>query len=363
MTLATTAEAAAAVAPRPVSGPQVWYGPEMARRRAEWTRPLSPAELGELEAAVRALDSAGVDVAAIGPGHLPLPGLRPLVEQARRALLEGAGFILIRGLPVERWTPRQCAIAYVGLGVQIGEPVSQNAMGHVLGHVKDIGVDYAKPTGRGYQTAARLPYHTDSSDVVGLLCLRPAKAGGLSSIASSAAIHNEMLARGRPDLVAALMRPVHRDRRGEVPEGGREWYAVPVFNPTPGGGLATTYVRSAMRKAQRFPEVPRLTAEVEEACDLLDELAESPAVHLDMEFRPGDVQLLSNHWVLHSRTAFEDFPEPGRRRHLLRLWLACEDGPALPEAFTRDWQGATAKGRPAGIRVPGVPPNAPLDAA
>jgi hypothetical protein len=222
-------------------------------------------------------------------------------------------------------------------------------------------VDYARPTGRGYQTAARLPYHTDSSDVVGLLCLKPSRAGGLSSIASSAAIHNAMLRRD-PRLVAALMRPVYRDRRGEVPEGARDWYAVPVFNPTPDGGLVTTYVRSAMRKAQRFEEVPRLTPEIEAACDLLDSLSESPEIHLDMEFRPGDIQFLSNHWILHSRTAFEDFPEPERRRHLFRLWLACEDGPAVPEAFTAHWQGATAKGRPAGIRVPGVPLNAPLDA-
>jgi TfdA family taurine catabolism dioxygenase TauD len=347
--------------PRPAAGPFVWTGPEM-RRRTDWIRALTGAEIAELEAAVAALDATGMDIAAIGPESLRVPGLAPLVAEARDALLRGRGFILIRGVPVDRWTPRKCAIAYFGLGAKIGEPVSQNAAGHILGHVKDIGVDYAKPTGRGYQTAARLPYHTDSSDVVGLLCLKPSKAGGLSSIASSAAIHNEMLRR-RPDLVAALMRPVYRDRRGEVPARAREWYAVPVFNPTPDGGLVTTYVRSAMRKAQRFPEVPRLTPEVEAACDLLDELAESPAIHLDMEFRPGDIQLLSNHWVLHSRTAFEDFPEPERRRHLFRLWLACEGGPALPEAFTRDWQGATAKGRPAGIRVPGVPLNAPLDAA
>ena len=350
-----------AVSPRPVTGPFVWTGPEMQRRRDEWIRDLTPAQIAELEAAVAALDATGIDIAGIGPDDLRAPSLAPLVAEARQALTRGRGFILIRGVPVDLWSPRQCAIAYFGLGAKIGEPVSQNAMGHILGHVKDVGVDYARPTGRGYQTAARLPYHTDSSDVVGLLCLKPSRAGGLSSIASSAAIHNEMLRRD-PTLVAALMQPVHRDRRGEVPAGAREWYAVPVFNPTPDGGLVTTYVRSAMRKAQRFDDVPRLTPEIEAACDLLDSLAESPEIHLDMEFRPGDIQFLSNHWVLHSRTAFEDFAEPERRRHLFRLWLACADGPMVPEAFTAHWQGATASGRPAGIRVPGVPLNAPLDA-
>ncbi len=346
---------------RPVSGPFVWYGPEMAQRPEEWIRPLTAAEIAELEEAVARLDATGKDIAAIGPDDLSVPGLAPLVAQVKEAVLRGRGFILIRGVPVERWTKRQCAIAYFGLGAKIGEPVSQNAKGHILGHVKDIGVDYAAPTGRGYQTAARLPYHCDSSDVVGLLCLKPAKSGGLSSIVSSGALYNEMLKR-RPDLLAELVKPVYRDRRGEVPEGAEPWYAVPVFNLMPDGGLIATYVRSAMRKAQRFPEVPRITPELDAACDLLDSLAEDPAIHLDMEFRPGDIQFLSNHWIMHSRTAFEDWPEPERRRHLFRLWLACEDGPALPEVYTRHWQGATAKGRPAGIRVPGVALNAPLEA-
>jgi hypothetical protein len=276
-------------------------------------------------------------------------------------VLQETGFILVRGVPVERWSVRQCAIAYFGLGAMLGEPVSQNAKGHILGHVKNIGADYAQATSRGYQTAARLPYHTDSSDIVALLCLKPSRSGGLSSIASSATIYNEMLKR-RPDLVAELTRPVYRDRRGEVPAGAEEWYAVPVFNLMPGGGLVTTYVRSAMRKAQRFPAVPRITPELEAACDLFDQLAESPDIHLDMEFHPGDIQFLNNHWIMHSRTAYEDFAEPERRRHLLRLWLACDDGPPLPEVFLNAWQGTTGRGRPAGIRVPGIALNAPLDA-
>jgi hypothetical protein len=235
-------------------------------------------------------------------------------------------------------------------------------MGHILGHVKDRGGDYAKPTHRGYQTAARLPYHCDASDVVGLLCLQPSKEGGKSSLVSSWALYNEMLSR-HPDLLPELVQPAFRDRRGEVPEGADPWYAVPIFNPMPDGGLVASYVRSAMRKAQRFPEVPRTTPALEAACDALDVLAEDPAIHLDMDFQRGDIQFVSNHWIMHSRTAFEDFPEPEHRRHLYRLWLACPDGPALPEVYTRAWQGATQTGRPAGIRVPGVDLSAPLDAS
>jgi hypothetical protein len=352
----------APVAPtwRSVSGRHVWLGPEMAQRTG-WIRQLTTAEIAAFETAVARLDASGIDIAAIGATDMDAPGLRALGDEISHAVLHDTGFILVRGVPVERWTPRQCAIAYFALGTMIGEPVSQNAMGHILGHVKDIGYDYQRPSHRGYQTAARLPYHCDSSDIVALLCVKPARAGGLSSIVSSGAIYNRML-QCRPDLVGALTQPVYRDRRDEVPAGADPWYAVPVFNPLPDGSLVTTYVRSAIRKAQRFPDVPRLTPDVEEACDLLDSLAESPEIHLDMEFLPGDMQFLNNHWILHSRTAFEDFAEPERRRHLFRLWLACADGPALPEAFTRVWQGATAQGRPAGIHVAGVRLNAPLDA-
>jgi hypothetical protein len=345
---------------KPVLGPFNWNGPEMAQR-TDWIRPLTSEEIAELETAVLRLDATGIDIADIGPNDLQVPGLQPLVEEMKRYTLREIGFILVRGVPVERWTTRQCAIAFFGLGAKIGEPVSQNAKGHILGHVKDIGRDYAKATSRGYQTSARLGYHSDASDIVALLCLKRSKSGGLSTIVSSPAIYNEML-KQQPDLAAALAGPIYRDRRGEVPEGGGEWCVVPVFNPMPDGGLVTNYARLTVEKAQRFPEVPRLTPEIVAAFDLLDSLAASPEFYLDMEFLPGDMQFLNNHWTLHSRTAYEDFPEPENRRHLFRLWLACDDGPAVPDAYTKVWQGATSKGRPAGIRVPGVKLNAPLEA-
>lgn len=346
---------------KPVGGDAVWYGADMARR-SDWSRDFTQSELAALDSAARALDESGMDIAAIDRSCFPSHGLESLLTDIVRQVRDGPGFILLRGLPVDRWTRRQAAIAYFGLGTLLGEVCSQNAMGHVLGHVKDIGRDYAKATERGYQTAARLPYHSDAADIVGLLCLAPAKSGGLSSIAAAGTIYNEMLEL-RPELAAELAKPVYRDRRGEVPQGADPWYAVPVFNPMPDGRLVTTYVRSAMRKAQRFPDVPRMTQALEDACDLLDRLAARPDIHLDMDFRPGDIQYLNNHTLLHSRTAFEDHEEVERRRHLWRIWLACSDWPPLPEVYTSVWQGAVAGNRPAGIRIEGVPLTAPLDAA
>jgi hypothetical protein len=344
---------------RPIAGNAVWYGAEMARR-TDWIRYFTAGEIAAIEKAIAAIDGTGLDIVDIDRSNFIAPDLQPLVNDIVGMVRDGPGFVLLRGLPVSRWTRRQAAIAYFGLGRLIGDVASQNAQGHVLGHVKDIGRDYAKPTERGYQTAARLSYHSDASDIVGLLCLMPSKVGGLSSIVASGTVYNEMLKR-RPDLVAELIRPVYRDRRGEVPAGAEPWYAVPVFNPMSDGRLVSSYVRSAIRKAQRFAEVPRFTPALESAFDLLDELAESPDLHLDMDFRVGDIQYLNNHTIFHSRTAFEDFPELEKRRHLWRIWLACSDWPPLPEVYTKVWQGAIAGNRPAGIHIQGTPLVAPLD--
>jgi hypothetical protein len=343
---------------QPVRTPQAWYGPELARRPQEWMHVLSSEESAELHAAIRAVEARGLDVVDIGPGDFPLPRLSALLGRMRSDLLQGRGFSLLRGFPSDGLSPRQRAIAFFGIGAHLGKAVSQNARGHALGHVTDLGFDYSQPTARGYQTSVRLPYHTDAADLVGLLCVRTARAGGLSSLVSSVTVYNEMLER-RPDLVQVLMGPTYRDRRGEVPPGKGPWYVLPVFNPH-NGLMITSYVRSAIRKAQRFDEVPRIAPELDEAMDLLDALAESPQLHLDMELQPGDVQFVCNHFILHSRTSYDDHPQPDRRRHLLRLWLSCEDGPELPRVFD-NYTGLDARGRPMGLLLDGMRLNAPLE--
>jgi hypothetical protein len=230
----------------------------------------------------------------------------------------------------------------------------------VLGHVKNLGLDYTDPGTRGYQTNARLPYHTDFSDMVGLACLKTARCGGTSSVVSSTTLWNELVAR-RPDLARELTRPVCRSRWGEIPAGRDRFSRASIFCVWQGRAICG-YVRSAIRKAQAFPEAPRLTASQIDAMDLLDELAADADLRLDMELAPGDLQLLCNHSMLHSRTTYEDWPEPERRRHLLRLWLACEDGPSLPPYLTAEDQESTVTGRPNGINVPGVAFVAPLEA-
>ena len=341
------------------TGPAAWYGPEMTKRD-EWLMPLSPAEIAEVESASKALASREADIAAISAQDFPLRTLGPrLKTRVRDEVLNGRGFLLLRGLPVERWSMREAATAFFGLGAHLGSARSQNGKGHVLGHVQDLGLDVNDPNVRIYQTNERQTYHTDSCDIVGLLCLKTAQSGGLSALVSSTTIFNEMRRR-RPDLLELLFQPIATDRRGEVPEGQKPYFEIPVFNWHK-GFLTAIYQRQYVDSAQRFADAPRLSPTQIEALDMFDSLAGDPKLHMFMEFKPGDVQLVHNHTMLHDRTSFVDWPEPGRRRHLLRLWLAASGARPLPETFAQRY-GTVTVGDRGGIIVRGTKLHAPLQA-
>jgi hypothetical protein len=295
-----------------------------------------------------------MEMAKISPAMLrrdafPLPTVGPWLRQVLAGVQDGRGFALLRGLPVHEWGRRRSALAFLALGLHLGNLRPQNVAGHLLGHVRDQGLSSSDPAVRIYQTRERQNYHTDSCDVVGLLCLQPAKSGGLSSLVSSVTIFNEMRRR-RPDLARVLFMPIDTDRRGEVALGQKPYFRIPVFN-WHAGLLTTIYHRPYIESARRFPGVPPLTPLQTEALDMFDALANDPALHFFMEFQAGDIQLVNNHSLLHDRTAFVDWPEPARRRHLLRLWLAPVPSRALPAVFAERY-GSVVPGERGGILVP-----------
>jgi hypothetical protein len=332
--------------PPEIAGPSAWYGPAMTQR-TDWIHPLTPDEIAELDHNVRRLAETGREPAALTVDEFPLPTLGPKLRRiVADEVLDGRGFVLLRGLPVGDWGQQKSALAFVGLGLHLGNLRPQNARGELLGNVRDEGLSSKDPNVRIYQTRERQNYHTDSADIVGLLCLHPAKSGGLSSLVSTMTIFNEMRRR-RPDLARVLFEPIETDRRGEVPPGARPYFQIPVFN-WHANLLSAIYHRPYIESARRFPEVPPLTAEQIEALDLFDALSNDPALHFFMEFRAGDVQLVHNHTLLHDRTAFEDWPEAERKRHLLRLWLAPPNARPLPPAFAERY-GSVERGNRGGV--------------
>ena len=340
-------------------GPAVWRGPDMAARR-DWVETFSAEDIAEIEAAIRPLAQANIaaDIANIRAADFPLPTLGPRLARMRHDVLHGRGFVLLRGLPVQRWSRRESATAFFGLGTYFGHAVSQNAKGHVLGHVQDLGLHADDPNVRIYQTHERQTFHTDSADIVGLMCLHTAKAGGDSALVSSNTLWNELRERA-PALAARLLEPIATDRRGEVPAGEKPYFTIPVFNWFD-GHMSAIYQRQYIASAQRFADAPRLTPAHLAALDLFDQLANDPTLHFLMTLEPGDMQLVHNHTLLHDRTAFTDWPEPTRKRHLLRLWLAPPDARALPPVFAQRY-GSVQPGARGGVPA-GVPLNAPLQA-
>ena len=314
--------------PEPVGGPAAWRGSEIVGR-AEWMVRLADGEVAELRAAVATLGRPGLRLAEVGPDDLALPGLGERLAGLLDELVDGRGFVLLRGLPDDLLGERTAELTLWAVGVHLGIPIPQNARGELIVHVRDEGKDYDDPHVRSYETRAGLEYHSDSSDLVGLLCRRPARRGGVSTIVSAVAIH-DALARERPELAALLHEPWWHDRRtGDGPES---FFACEIC-ALAGGRLFTHYGRAYTESAQRGPGVPALRPEQVEALDAYDRLASSPELVLDMAFEPGDLQILNNYTVLHARTPYEDWPDPGRRRDLCRIWLVLRRPLQLPPAF------------------------------
>jgi hypothetical protein len=332
--------------PHPSLPPEIedvsaWYGPDLAKS-TDWIAPLSEAEVAEVESATRNLARSSIDLTSITRDDFPLPSLGFHLQSLLGEVLNGRGFVLIQALPVQRWTRREAAIAFLGIGTHLGSLRMQNAAGHLLGHVKDLGRSSLDPNARIYQTRERQTHHTDSCDVVGLLCLRTAKSGGLSSLVSSTTVFNEMRRR-RPDLLRVLLDPIETDRRGEVPEGGKSYFSIPVFNWHE-GLLSAIYQRQYIESARRFPDVGPLSLAQIEALDLFDELANDPQLNLTMELQPGDIQLVHNQ----------------RKRHLLRLWVAPLNARPLPEIFAERF-GKVTPGDRGGVTVKGSRATIPFE--
>jgi TfdA family taurine catabolism dioxygenase TauD len=338
--------------------PSAWRGEEIGVNPDRWLTLLDAGDIAELENAARSYLSATDDIAGITRESFPLPRLSAHLEKLKKELINGLGFEVIRGLPVANYSQKLAATIFCGVGAHLGSARSQNAAGHILGHVRDIGADANNPNTRIYQTSERQTFHTDSSDVVGLLCIREAMEGGKSLLVSTATLYNEMVGR-RPDLASLLFDPIATDRRGEVPEGQKPYLEIPVLN-WHAGFLTGFYQRQYIDSAQRFPEALRLTPAHVEALDLFDELANDPGLHLGMQLQPGDMQFVYNHALLHDRTAFRDWPDASRKRHLLRLWLSIEGDRPLPDSFKQRY-GSIEIGNRGGIITKGTKLNVPLD--
>ena len=288
-----------------------------------WEHEFTADQQDDIIASARRAISEGLDASKLTRATFGLPTLTTLLGRWRDEIATGLGFVLLRGFPVDRMSEEEIEVGYAGLGAHLGIRVGQNSSGDLLTHIRDDRMPQTGAIRRLYRTRDRQDFHTDAADIIGLLCLHAAKSGGESKIVSSQAILDEMTSR-RPDLVDELRVKLSWDRQDDHLPGQQPWFELaPLFELN--GETRIFYVGWYIRNAQRHPEVPRLTERQLEAMELLESIANDPEFHMEMEFRPGDIQLLNNGTILHAREAYEDHEEPERRRHLLRLWLAAHD--------------------------------------
>jgi hypothetical protein len=306
----------------PVDSPAAWRGADLRDSRA-WRLVLSADHVGELERALAHARATGRPLGELTAADFPLPTLAPRIRAWRDEIANGRGVQVVSGVPVERWSAADAERFFWCLGLHMGRPGAQNPQGDLLGHVTDTGADAADPYVRLYQTSSPIAFHCDAADVVGLLCLSAGASGGASRIASSVAVYNEILRR-RPDLVARLYEPFLLDIRNEDRSGELRYLPISPCRFAD-GRLRTFYHSDYFRSVVRHDDVPPFEPQERELLDLYEEIAGSPEFRIDMELRPGDIQWLSNHTVVHARTAYRDSGgADGPRRHLLRLWLSIE---------------------------------------
>ncbi len=332
--------------PRVLEPQCAWTAADVADETA-WTETFDDRELAELDRALRHALAKSDDVLDVTKDDFPLPTLAPRLRRVENELINGRGFVRLRGIDRDAYSQSEMEMLYWGIGTHLGLPWAQNHHGHVLGDVTDQQRAYDDPTARGNELGGvPLPFHCDGSDLVGLLCLANGRAGGLSTVACSVTIHNRLVT-DAPDLAAALYEPYPYDFRGEQAPGAQPFYLVPVFTEWD-GRLFCRAIPPYILASQRHADAPRLTAVQRAALDALVELANDPANHVAMELRPGDMQFIDNYHVLHGRTAYEDDRAGGAVRHLKRLWLettVLEDRPPYFQHRRSHWEDKRSASR------------------
>lgn len=320
----------------PIEGPMAWTAKDFGAD-SHWAFRLTAQDLSEIDDAVRAVGARGLEFKDICAEAFPLPTLGPRLVRMRDELRSGCGFALIKGIDVDRHAELDLRRIFLGIASHLGVSVSQSFRGDYLGDV----MNYNEPGNeRPYRRGGLLEMHRDPCDIVGLLCFRKAKSGGLSRVASCATIWNTMI-RERPDLIAPLLEGFRLyitkdDRTGDSPVTPR----IPVFTNDPDGRMHTTFIEELARSGVNLGG-ETWGPKAQEALKVFDEMSQRPGIYLDMNIERGDIQFLNNRTTVHGRTDYEDWPDPDLRRLMFRVWIMCPQWPQPETSINRHLFGKT----------------------
>ncbi len=329
----------------PIEHASAWRGIDAASDPA-WRIELGPAMAAEIDRAVAGVRARGLGAGQFTMADFPLPTVNAVLRRCRDDVLNGRGFVLLRGLPVEGRDLEAVRALYWGIGLRLGVPVTQNLRGDLMAEILDRGLDVNALNVKPSQTNAEQRPHSDPADMVALLCVRRPVSGGLSRIASSLAIYNEILAH-HPEYLEVLHRGFHHDLRGDASETspyGVTPQPIPVYRCRD-GVVSSVFNASTIKDAERRMPM-RVPADEMAAIDYMVDLAHREDFRLEMDFRPGDMQLLNNYTVLHWRTGFVDGADDAHKRLLLRFWVNVAGSRPIDPAMAAGYITGATTGRP-----------------
>jgi len=298
------------------------WGAEM-RDTKELLQPFSQEFLNDLDSCLNSACARAITAETVTQEDFSTPAIDATMQKLLRDLRGGAGLVISRGINAAAYGPEALEVIYMGLGMHLGNAVSQSSYGDVLGHVAVRD----KNSARGYTSDRQLELHTDSAEIICLMCVRKSVTGGESVFASSLKIR-DVIARERPDLLQVLQTGYPYHRRGEEHPDMEPItpYNIPVFSEKD-GIISCRYVREIIEVAYRDLGKD-LNGIEKEALDYFDEVANRPEISFDFQLEPGDIAWMSNYQVLHARRSFENPDDLSCGRLLYRLWL--QDFPSRP---------------------------------
>lgn len=322
----------------------IWYVEDM-KDDVSWLHPITQEQQAEILTALKVAKEQGATVATVNKTSFPLPHFGELLSVMQYDLDKGFGFSVIRGVPIEGLSIEDIELVYAGITAHFGQKVNQDTQGTLIDHVTDRGADYSDIAVRGYTTNAQLTPHCDSGDLVVLLCVNPAKEGGMNNISCTMAVYNELVDT-HPEYLEPLYTGFHYNIRGNGPIGEHQnitAHRVPVFSYHD-NMLSCRYNQKAILTAEQLPGVDQLSDLEKDAINYVAELAMRDDIRFDVKLQSGDIAFLNNHTVLHNRGSFVDFEEPEKKRLLLRQWVNLDGARELTNEFADHYNTGPRRG-------------------
>ena len=310
--------------------PSAWEIEDL-RSTNDWCFEIDQADRKQITTSIKSVFDKDRDLFDYSPDEFDLGSSWEIIE---RALLEAhhqKGLSIVRGLPREDLNHEEFRLLSWAIGLKAGVARPQGLASQYISAVQDAGMDYRAANGRGYSSNAELDFHVDVADLTILTCYNKAKSGGQSMISSGVTAHNYLI-KERPDLAEIAYQHFYFSRQEEQAPDEKPFYSLPLFEEEK-GNLFCNWNRNRVQSAQNIEGVPELSKLQKETMDFLDEILTRPELMYTMYLEPGDMQIINNYRMFHSRTGYLDYENDLKKRCLYRLWLSPPDSIKLPESW------------------------------